>query len=106
MDWIIRVLINAAGVYVATLVVPQVTFNVGDDWWKLLGVAFILALVNSYIRPIVKLLTFPISFLTLGLVAFVINGAMLLLVALASDQLSLGFRIGTFPPNLELRYRA
>jgi putative membrane protein len=101
LDWIIRVLINAAGVYVATIVVPQVSFEVGDDWWKLLGVALILALVNSYIRPIVKLLAFPITFVTLGLVAFVINGAMLLLVALVSDQLSLGFRIGHFPPDLD-----
>ena len=100
IDLGIRVLINAIGVYVATLVIPQIDFAFGEDWWKLLAVALILALVNSYIRPIVKLLSIPISFLTLGLVAFVINGAMLLLVALVSDQLDLGFKIGTFPPNL------
>ena len=35
-----------------------------------------------------------------GLVGFVINGAMLLLVALVSDQFKLGFHIGTFPPSL------
>jgi putative membrane protein len=99
-DLVIRVLINAVGVFAATQVVPQIDFVVGDDWWKLLGVALILALVNSYIRPIVKLLSIPISLVTLGLVAFLINGAMLLLVALASNQLGLGFRIGTFPPNL------
>ena len=45
------------------------------------------ALVNSYIKPIVKALSMPIGLLTLGLVAFVINAAMLLLVALASDAL-------------------
>ena len=101
LDLILRVLINAAGVYVATLVVPQIDFTVGNDWWKLLGVALILALVNSYIKPIVKLLSFPISFVTLGLIAFVINGAMLLLVALASNQFALGFKIGSFPPNLD-----
>ena len=100
IDLGIRVLINAIGVYVATLVIPQIDFAFGEDWWKLLAVALILALVNSYIRPIVKLLSIPISFLTLGLVAFVINGAMLLLVALVSDQLDLGIKIGTFPPNL------
>jgi putative membrane protein len=100
IDFVVRVLINAVGVYVATQVVPQIQFNVGNDWWKLIAVALILALVNAYIRPIVKLLAIPISFLTLGLVAFVINGAMLLLVALASDQFGLGFRIGTFPPSL------
>jgi putative membrane protein len=100
IDIAVRVLINAIGVFAATQVVPQVDFNYGNDWWKLLAVALILALVNSYIRPIVKLLSIPVSLITLGLVAFLINGAMLLLVALASDQLGLGFRIGTFPPNL------
>ena len=101
LDFILRVLINAAGVYVATLVVPQIHFVVGGDWWKLLAVALILALVNSYIKPIVKLLSFPISFITLGAIAFVINGAMLLLVALASNQFALGFKIGGFPPSLD-----
>jgi putative membrane protein len=101
IDWIIRVLINAAGVYVATLLpFTNITFNVGSDWWKLLAVALILALVNSFIKPIVKLLSFPVSLFTLGLVGFVINGAMLLLVALASDQFKLGFKIGGFPPTL------
>ncbi len=101
IDWIIRVLINAAGVYVATMLpFTNITFNVGNDWWKLLAVALILALVNSFIKPIVKLLSFPVSLLTLGLVGFVINGAMLLLVALASDQFKLGFKIGAFPPTL------
>ena len=101
IDLVIRVLINAVGVFAAVQVIPQIHFNYGSDWWKLLAVALILALVNSYIRPIVKLLAIPVTFLTLGLVAFVINGAMLLLVALASNQLGLGFKIGSFPPNLD-----
>jgi putative membrane protein len=96
----IRILVNAAALWVAIQVVPQLVFNFGSDWWKLLAVALIFALVNSYIKPIVKALTFPISMLTLGLVAFVINAALLLLVALLSDQLKLGFKIGDFPPTL------
>lgn len=101
IDWILRVLINAVGVYVAIqLPFTNITFNFGSDWWKLLAVALILALVNSFIKPIVKLLSFPVSLLTLGLVGFVINGAMLLLVALASNQFALGFKIGGFPPTL------
>jgi putative membrane protein len=99
-ELIIRILINAAALFVAVKVVPQIDFKYGNDWWKLLLVAVIFALVNSYIKPIVKALSFPISMLTLGLVAFVINAAMLLLVALASDALKLGFTIGGFPPKL------
>src|SRR5712671_123322 len=97
---IVRILINAAALFVAVKIVPQIVFKFGSDWWKVLVVALIFALVNSYIKPIVKALSFPISMLTLGLVAFVINAAMLLLVAVVSEQLKLGFKIGGFPPTL------
>ena len=99
-ELIIRIVINAIALFVAVQLVPQISFTYGNDWWKLLLVALIFALVNSYIKPIVKALSFPISLMTLGLVAFVINAAMLLLVALASDALKLGFKIGSFPPDL------
>ena len=100
VELLVRVLINAAALFVAVQVVPQIKFNFGNDWWKLLVVALIFALVNSYIKPIVKALSLPISLMTLGLIGFVINALMLLLVALASEQLKLGFKIGTFPPDI------
>jgi putative membrane protein len=102
VEMIIRILVNAAAVWVAVQVLPDnlLSFTFGNDWWKLLVVALVFALVNSYIKPIVKALSFPISMMTLGLVAFVINAAMLLLVALASGQLKLGFKVGDFPPNI------
>ena len=103
LDLLVKVLINAIAVYVAVLVIPQINFagNVfGPDWPKLLVVALILALVNSYIRPIVKALSFPITVLSLGLFALVLNALLLLLVAFLSDKLHLGFTIGGFPPKL------
>jgi putative membrane protein len=103
VDLIVKVLINAAALFVAVKVLPKyLSFNWGNDWWKLLAVALIFALVNSYIKPIVKALSFPISMMTLGLVAFVINAVMLLLVALVSDSLKLGFKVGDFPPTISL----
>ena len=101
VDLVIRVLINALAVFVAVKVLPAnlLTFNWGADWWKLLAVALLFAIVNSYIKPIVKALSMPIGLLTMGLIAFVINAAMLLLVAFASDQLKLGFKVGDFPPK-------
>jgi putative membrane protein len=100
VELIIRILINAVALFVAVRILPSnlLSFNWGNDWWKLLVVALIFALVNSYIKPIVKALSFPISIMTLGLVAFVINAAMLLIVALASSSLKLGFKVGDFPP--------
>ena len=101
VELIVKILINAAALFVAVKVLPSnlLKFEWGNDWWKLLAVALVFALVNSYIKPIVKALSMPIGLLTMGLVAFVINAAMLLLVALASDQLKLGFKVGDFPPK-------
>jgi len=102
VELIVKILVNAAALFVAVKILPSnlLSFNWGNDWWKLLAVALVFALVNSYIKPIVKALSMPIGLLTLGLVGFVINAAMLLLVALASESLKLGFKLGTFPPTL------
>jgi putative membrane protein len=101
IDLLVKVLINAAAVWVAIqLPLTQITFDYGKDWWKLLAVALILALVNTYIKPIVKLLSFPVTLLTVGLFAFVINALLVLLVAFISDSFKLGFKIADFPPHL------
>lgn len=101
-ELIVRILVNAAAVWVAVQVLPDtlLAFDFGDDWWKLLAVALVIALINSYIKPILKAVSFPISMMTLGLISFVINAGLLLLVALVSDQLSLGFAVGDFPPDI------
>ena len=105
-DLIVKVLINAVGVFAAIQLVPQIHFpaakdlsTLGDNWPKLLLVALILALVNSYIKPIAKILSFPITLMSLGLFTFVLNALLLLLVAWISGQFSIGFTIGGFPPD-------
>ncbi len=100
VEFAVKVLINAAAVWAAVKLVPQISFHYGSEWWKLIAVALIVALVNTFIRPIVTILSFPVSIKTLGLVSFVINAALLLLVAVISDELKLGFRIGGFPASL------
>jgi putative membrane protein len=102
IELVVKILVNAAALWVAVQVLPRnlLSFDYGNDWWKLLAVALIFALVNSYIRPIVKALAFPLTIMTLGLVAFVINAALLLLVAALSGQFDLGFKVGQFPPEL------
>jgi putative membrane protein len=100
VELIVKIVVNAIALWAAIQLVPQIVFNYGQDWWKLLAVALIFALINSYLKPIVKALSFPISILTLGLVGFVINVAMLLLTAFVSDQFKLGFKIAEFPPHI------
>ena len=99
VDLVAKVLINAIGVFAATQVVPQIKFAWGHDWWKLLAVALILALVNSYLKPVLRILSFPITLISLGLFAFVLNALLLLFVAFLSDQFQLQFTIGGFPPS-------
>lgn len=106
IDLLVKILINAIGVVVAVLVVPQIVFPAADDllklqgnWWQVIVVAVILALINSYLKPILKMLSFPITLLTMGLFAFILNAALLLLVAFIADMASIDFTIGGFPPN-------
>ena len=106
IDLLVKIVVNAIAVYVAVLVVPQIRFPAANDllklqgdWWHVLVVALILALVNSYLKPILKALSFPITLLSMGLFALVLNAFLLLLVALISDAVDINFTIGGFPPD-------
>ncbi|MDQ3690590.1 MAG: phage holin family protein [Chloroflexota bacterium] len=94
MDRVIQILINAAALYVAVLIVPNLEFT--GEWWKLLLVAAIFALVNTYLRPILRIFTLPLTILTLGLFLLVINALMLLLTGAISGALGLGLTVGGF----------
>jgi len=101
---VIQIVINAVALLVAAYLVPQFQLKLGEGntgWLQLGVVALVFALVNTFIKPVVKALSLPISFLTLGLFSFVINAALLLLVAwISTDQLKITFTIGGFPPSL------
>ena len=107
IDLLVKIIINAIAVYVAVLVVPQISFPAADDllklqgnWWHVVVVALILALINSYLKPILRALSFPITLLTMGLFALVLNAILLLLVAFIAGQVDIAFTIGAFPPNI------
>ena len=94
MPFFIRLLVNAAALWVATQIVPGVSFSGGA--LPLLGVALVFGVVNALIRPVAKLLTFPLIILTLGVFALVINGLMLWLTSSLSSALGLGFHVSGF----------
>jgi putative membrane protein len=110
IDLLVKILINAVAVVVAVLVARQwISFPAADDllklqgdWWQVIVVALILALINSYLKPILKALSFPITLLTMGLFAFILNAALLLLVAFIADLVNIDFTIGGFPPDFTL----
>jgi putative membrane protein len=94
MSILVRLIVNAAALWVATRLVPGVTYTGG--WLPFLGVAFVFGVVNTVIRPVAKLLTFPLIIVTLGIFLFVINGLMLWLTSRVSVALGLGFRVEGF----------
>ena len=79
-----RILITAFGLWVADVALDGVWF---DGAGPLFLAALLLGLVNGFIRPIVILLTFPFTLVTLGLFLFVVNGAMVLLVDRVMDPM-------------------
>jgi putative membrane protein len=87
--FLLRMAISAAGLALADAMFDGISFaNTGT----LLAAALLLGLVNAIVRPLVLVLTFPITLVTLGAFLFVINAAMLALVA----QLLGGFEIASF----------
>jgi len=84
---LLRFLINAAAIAVITSGLLPGIHIIGNAIPTLGAVALILGLVNSLIKPIVRVLTCPLALLTLGLFTFVIDGAMLYLAARLADQM-------------------
>lgn len=71
-------LINAVAVYATATFVPDITVK---SVWSALLAALVLGLVNTFIRPILMLLSLPLIVVTLGLFLLVINALMLLLAS-------------------------
>ncbi len=77
-SFVARFLLTAFGLWIADALFVSIALeNAGTLWVA----AFILGVVNLLVRPIVVLLTLPITILTLGFFLLVVNGAMVLLAA-------------------------
>jgi putative membrane protein len=96
MPFFIRLLINAAALWVATEIVPGVRYDGGVV--PFLAVAFVFGVINATLRPLTKILTFPLILITFGLFALVVNGLMLWLTSTLSESLGWGFHVDGFWP--------
>ena len=94
MSFLLRLLVNAAALWVATEIVDGVRFT--GDWLTLLAVALVFGVVNAIVKPLTKVLTFPLIIVTLGLFLLVINSLMLMLTSAVSTRLGLGFSVRGF----------
>lgn len=78
MGLLISMLVNGIAVFITAYVLPGVTV---DSFFTALVVAVFMGIVNAFIKPILHIIAFPITVLTLGLFALVINALLVLLVA-------------------------
>ena len=100
---VIRVAVIAVSLWVATLIVPGIDNSAGDSSTRvgtLVGVALIFGLVNAVLKPVIKVVGCPLYVLTLGLIGFVVNALLFLLVGFIAGGLGLPFTVDGFVPAL------
>ncbi|MCF8304366.1 MAG: phage holin family protein [Bacteroidales bacterium] len=89
MNFLIKIIISSFAVVITSYLLPGVMV---DDYLTAILVAIVLALLNTVLKPILVILTIPITVITLGLFLIVINA---LIILLASEWVP-GFTVGGF----------
>jgi putative membrane protein len=79
VGFLLRVVINAVAIYLAAAIVPGIVIT---GFLAAGGAGLVLGVVNAIVRPVLLVLTLPVTLLTLGLFLFVLNGLCLWLTSL------------------------
>jgi putative membrane protein len=87
MGFIIKVFVTAVAVYLAARLLPGVTLP--KDLQSIIIVALVLALLNTFVKPILVILTIPVTIITLGLFLLIINALMVKWTANLVDGFSI-----------------
>jgi len=101
MRFVLRVLVAAAALGVATWAVSGIELLAGSGWTRvgtLLAVALIFGLINATLKPLIKVIGCAFYVLTLGLAALVVNGLLLWLTSVIAGDLTLPFHVTGFWP--------
>ena len=101
MSFLWRVIINAIAIWLADALLSGVSIvskgnGTADTILTVLVIGLVLAVVNGFVKPLIKLLAFPVYLLTLGLFGLVVNALMLLLTAWLTKQTEWGLQIDGF----------
>ena len=101
LGYVLRLICSAAAVWLSTLL-PGINITT-DSTWGIIGTALLVAVifgvVNTVIKPIVKLIGCGLYVLTLGLISLVVNGLLYLLVSWISGLLGIPFHVDHFWPD-------
>jgi putative membrane protein len=92
---------TALALWVTTLVYSDISFGKNPEVWSVIVVAVVIGLANALVKPALKILTFPVSLITLGLSGLIVNGVVLLGVAYIAEKLKITFTIGHFPHTID-----
>ncbi|OIH95126.1 phage holin family protein [Curtobacterium sp. MCBA15_001] len=102
MRFLVRLVVNALALWLTTLIVSGVSvtaFGTGGTVETVLTyllVAFVFGLVNAVIGTLIRVVAFPVYILTLGLISFVVNAVLLLIVAGISTAIGFGLQVDSF----------
>jgi len=105
MGILIRLAISAVAVWITTWLFDGISLGeapVGKKALAVIAVAVIFGVVNAVLRPVIKVLGCWAYVLTLGIVSFFVNGALLMLTSWIAGQLSLPFHVDEFWPTAVL----
>jgi putative membrane protein len=89
MKYVYKILITTINAFILAYLLPGISF---DTIFTALIVAVILAFLDAVVKPLLIMLTLPVTILTLGLFLFVINACIILM----ADSLVNGFKIASF----------
>jgi len=96
--FIVSTAVTAVAFFILVTLLPDM-FGYEGGYFGLIVIAVIFGIVNGLVGPIIKTAALPISFMTMGLVGFLINGGLLLLTALVTEAAGFPLTVGDFPPN-------
>ena len=104
--WIlIRLAVSAVAIWLATLILSGITVK-AETTWGTIGtvavVALLIGIVNAVLRPVIKFFGCAFYILTLGLIALVVNGLLLMLVSWFCGWVGIPFHVENFWPSAVL----
>jgi putative membrane protein len=94
MKFLMRIVVTAIALWASTRLVNGITFQ--GNWIGLAGVALVFGVLNSFVRPILTFLAFPLLIVTLGLFTFVLNAVMMLLTSALASKFGIDFHVAGF----------
>jgi putative membrane protein len=103
-SFVVNTVITAVAFYLLTKLLPEAGLDTGvtyvGELTGLLALAVIFGVVNGLIGPVIRILAFPLNLMTMGLIGFVINAALLLATAFVANSTGFDLTVGDFPPDL------